>query len=154
VKFPSLQNLAFLLQSNTLFSQQVVEEAIMLMFRRRDDLESPSPGGDVEEMKPTFRQLRSLNEAVAAEELVQLEVEEDDEQTVETEQIPGAFRAGPSATAENEESSSDAEEDDEVHGTPESEVESGTPRTVRTLEAKVVDDSMVEAEFRLVFKNS
>jgi hypothetical protein len=67
----------------------------MPMFQRRDGSENPSPGGDVEEMKPTFRQLRSFNEAVAAEELVVFEVEDDDKQTVETEQIPGAFVLDP-----------------------------------------------------------
>jgi hypothetical protein len=125
-----------------------------------DDSESPIAENDVSEMKPTFRQLRSLNETEAVDE-VTLFVEENDEgdneESVATIQFPGAFRAGPSSMVENEESTFVTEDDEEEevyvaldtqHGVSSTHlhVESGHIDRNGPLEAKIVDDSMVEAE--------
>jgi hypothetical protein len=127
------------------------------MSKRVDGSASHSAVGNVAERKPTFRQLRSLNEATASAELSVLgedDDSDDDTESVETDQIPGAFRAGPSSTVANEESTSDTEEDLEDDVTYETQVVNSIPKNEQSpstetddpLEAKIVDDSVVEAE--------
>jgi hypothetical protein len=138
------------------FNMAKVNEATLL--RRENDSESLSADDDVSDRKPTFRQRRSLHEATTTEEVAVFEEEEidgdDDEESVETDPIPGAFRAGPSSLVENEESTSDTEEDRDDDVIYETHVMTSSPIHVQSapsetdspLEAKVVDDSVVEAE--------
>jgi predicted RecB family nuclease len=108
---------------------------------------------------PNFRQLRILNETEALDEEAVFLEENDDGGTndsVESNPITGALRAGVSSRVENRESISDLVEKYEANDTFETSVVSATrfhvesghmeATTTSPLEAKVVDESVVEAE--------
>ncbi|KAG7345685.1 hypothetical protein IV203_033216 [Nitzschia inconspicua] len=104
--------------------------------------------------KPTFRQRRSLREASASASLHDdMEDdgadEEEEEESSERDYIPGAFHAGPSVGSTTRSPSVDDEDSSSVTSYT-NETSSLTDRdlvsTATPVEAKVVDESVVEAE--------
>jgi nitroreductase len=108
---------------------------------------------DSSSRKPTFRQRRSIREADAPtfledDEMEGADDEDDDEETEEeVNPMPGAFHSRPSSSAEPSRNSA-GEDESATSFTYESssQSEEHAASTATPVEAKVVDDSVVEAE--------